>query len=194
MLEKKLMAQTIHISVDNLNVHFLDNIKEKYPNASLEIKVKSNNKEGLQENEFWKIIDLLDWSEKEDTLIIKPAIDALANKKMRHIYEFQDLLSEKLFLLDTKLHAQNIGEDAYVNESTFFSVDGFLYARCCVVANGKTTYETILKYPTKMPKDYTFEAILGIANKAYHLKTGKNFKYVPKFNIETFANKKAWLI
>ena len=111
---------------------------------------------------------------------------------MRHIYEFQDFLSQKLFLLDTRLYAQNVGENAYVNESSFFSTDDFLYARCCVVANGKTVYNSILKNPTKMPKDITFEPILSIARKTYTIKTGKEFKYVPKFNMETFANKKRW--
>lgn len=187
------MAQTINISVDNLNEHFLDNIKEQYPNASLEIKVKSENVKGaLKESQFWKIISLLDWSKKKDELIIQPAIEALVNKEIRHIYEFQDFLSQKLFLLDTKLHAQNVGENAYVNESSFFSVDDFLYARCCVVANGKTTYKSVLKNPTNMPKDLTFEPILSIARKTYTIKIGKEFKYVPKFNIETFANKTAW--
>ena len=190
------MAQTIHISVDNLNEDFLDNIKEQYPNASLEIKVKTTaTKEGLKDVEFWEIIDLLDWSKNQsDELIIKPAIAALAAKKMRHIYEFQDFLSEKLFLLDTKIHAQNVGENSYINEATYFSVDEFLYARCCVVANGKTVFKTVLQAATKMPKNLTFEAILSIARKAYKLKTGKTLTYQPKFNIETFANKKGWKV
>jgi len=188
------MAETIHISVDNLNEHFLDNIKEQYPNASLEIKVKATTpKDALKEKEFWEIIHLLDWSDnQEDELVIKPAITALASRKMRHIYEFQDFLSEKLFLLDTKIHAQNVGENNYINETTYFSVDEFLYARCCVIANGEAAFKTVLQDPTKMPKDLTFEALLSIARKAYHLKIGKILTYQPKFNIETFANKKGW--
>ncbi|MEM1121368.1 MAG: DUF4240 domain-containing protein [Bacteroidota bacterium] len=188
------MAQTIHISVDNLDVQFLDNIKEQYPNASLEIKVNSDQqKEALQEREFWEIIDQLDWSQKTDELIILPAVDAILLKKMRHIYEFQDLLSKKLFQLDTKAHAQNVGENSYIDEATFFSVDEFLYARCCVVANGQVAFESVLEDPTKMPKNLTFEPLLSIAQAAYKLKTGREFNYVPTSSIETFANKKKWI-
>ena len=43
-----------------------------------------------------------------------------------------------------------------------------------------------------MPKDLTFEALLTVAHNAYFQKTGKKFRYVPTFNMETFANKKGW--
>ncbi|MCB9291541.1 MAG: DUF4240 domain-containing protein [Lewinellaceae bacterium] len=65
---------------------------------------------------------------------------------MRHILEFADLLSEKLYALDSKTYAKHIGEDGW-SPGRYFSVDNFLYARCCVVANGKELYEKVLHDP-----------------------------------------------
>ena len=43
-----------------------------------------------------------------------------------------------------------------------------------------------------MPKDLTFESLLGVASKAYTRKTGKPFKHIPAFIYETFANSDGW--
>ena len=111
---------------------------------------------------------------------------------IRHIYEFEDLLSEKLYNLDGLEFARNTGASAYQSDDAFFSVDGFLYDRCCVVANGKDFYEQVLKDPEKMPKDKSFGALLRIASLAYKHKTGKELEYVPAFNYETYSNKEGW--
>lgn len=190
------MVSQYHLSVDNITYNFLESLREHYPHAQLEIKVKPQDKvEGLTEDKFWHLIALFDWSDSEnDAAIIHRAVQALAEMPVRCIYEFQDILSAKLHALDTRKHAENTGENAYHGKDSYFSVDEFLYARCCCVANGKTFYETVLSDPYSMPKDLVFEAILTIAHKAYLLKTGKSFRYVPTYNIETFANKNGWAI
>ncbi len=43
-----------------------------------------------------------------------------------------------------------------------------------------------------MPKDLTFEVLLSIPRKAYELKTGEKFQYVPAYIYETFANTVGW--
>jgi hypothetical protein len=70
-------------------------------------------------------------------------------------------------------------------------VDGFLYDRLCVVANGKATYEAVLEDPTRMPTEVSFEPLLYVASQAYELKTGNTFDYQPTVSYETYANK-AW--
>ena len=102
-----------------------------------------------------------------------------------------DLLSEKLFALDGSAFAKEIGEDSW-SENGFFSVDNFLYARGCAVANGADFYEKALKSPAEMPKDLTFEAILYIASTAFERKTGRKWDYAPAFPIETFSNAAGW--
>ena len=88
------------------------------------------------------------------------------------VYLFQDILSEKLYKLDTKNHALNIGEDSWLTDK-YFSVDNFLYARCCVIANGQEAFEVVLNNPSEMPKDLTFEPLLSLAAKTYEFKTKK---------------------
>jgi hypothetical protein len=188
------MVHQYQVSVESLNDNFLINLQEHYPNAQVEIKVKTPTPfEGLSEIEFWHIISLFDWSNPDDdAAIMSKAIEVLAAKSTRHIYEFQDILSKKLFALDTMGHAKNSGENAWISSDYDFSVDEFLYARCCVIANGKKFYNDVLKNPKMMPNDITFEGILTLAHRAYQLKTNKVFRYTPTFNIETFANKKGW--
>ena len=188
------MFDNIRISIDHLDEGFIDKLKEQYPHASLEIKVEPSKPDnGLTEEQFWSIIETLDWSKSPDNeSVIEPAVKKLASLPVRNIYEFQDRLSEKLHHLDTRAHAEKTGENAWGNDGHIFSADEFLYARCCVVANGEKAYEPVLNMPEKMPQDLTFEALLRLARKAYFQKTGKEFRYVPAQNMETFANKSGW--
>jgi Protein of unknown function (DUF4240) len=188
------MVQQYQVSVDSLSDSFLVNLQEHFPHAQVEIKVTTPKSfDGLSETDFWAIISLFDWSNiDDDKVIMSKAIAALAAKSTRHIYEFQDILSKKLFALDTIEHAKNVGENAWLGKDSDFSVDEFLYARCCVVANGQGFYNKVLKNPQLMPQDMAFESILTLAHKAYLAKTNKIFRYLPTYNFETFSNKKGW--
>ena len=187
------MTAKIKINIADLTPQFIQEIKEKYGNRELEINVNPPNKlDHLKEPLFWEIISTLDWTKKGDNkAVLSPAIKKLAAQPIRFIYQFQDILAQKLFLLDGKKYAQNIGSEAYL-EDKYFSVDQFLYARCCVVANGQSAFDAILANPTWMPKDLTFEPILSLAAKAFELKMGKPFKYFHTFNYETYSNEKGW--
>ncbi len=187
------MTAKIKINVADLTPQFIKEIKEKYGNRQLEINVTPPNKlDHLGESLFWEIIKELDWSKKGDnTAVLAPAIKKLAAQPIRFIYQFQDILAQKLFLLDGEKYAQHIGSDAF-QEGKYFSVDQFLYARCCVVANGQAAFDAILANPTLMPKDLTFEPILSLAANAFQLKTGKPFNYFHTSNYETYSNEKGW--
>jgi Protein of unknown function (DUF4240) len=188
------MTQQYHLSTDTLTNNFFETLKERFPHAKVDIQIKvSEGFNGLTEKDFWAIIAALNWSDPEDdATIMHKAVHILAEKPVRQIYEFQDMLSEKLYALDTRIHATHTGENSWQDENSDFSADEFLYARCCVVANGRNFYEKVLKNSELMPKDLTFESLLTLAHKAYQHKTGKQFRYIPTHNIETFANKKGW--
>ncbi len=188
------MNTAIKIPLRSLNPLLIQDLQEKYPSAMVHVElVNQVVREGLTEERFWELISMLDWSKTgNDDAVIEPVVNALANSSVRHIYEFEDILSEKLYQLDGIEYARNTGDNAYMSEDDFFSVDGFLYDRCCVVANGKAFFEQVLKDPAKMPKEMDFEPLLNIASKAYKRKTGKEFKYFPAFNYETFSNKEGW--
>lgn len=191
--KNQCMSNAIKIPLRSVNLKVIRDLQEKYPDAEISVELNQDkDKAPLSEQRFWDIISLLDWTKEcKDEEVLAPAITELANGPVRHIYEFADILSEKLYQLDHRVYAENIGEDAYQPDQ-YFSVDNFLYARSCVVANGKETYEKVLKTPTDMPKDITFEALLYLANEAYKRKTGEEMKYIPAYPIETYSNKEGW--
>ena len=148
----------------------------------------------INETEFWRIIGLFNWKRTgDDEAVLKPAVKALANKSPEEITAFEEILSQKLFALDTKAHAMQMGEDAYVDDKHHFSVDLFLYARCCVVANGKEYYDSVLADPSEFPEDMDFEALLELAATAYEAKTGKDPEFFEtSVSYETFSNTLGW--
>ncbi len=165
------MTPEIKIPLRKLDESVIRDLKEKYPEAEISVELhQDRNKAPLSEAHFWEIISLLDWSKvDDDRAVVEPAKARLASGSVRHIFEFADLLSEKLYALDGRMYALHIGEDAWAPDR-YFSVDNFLYARCCVVANGKDMYEKVLNDPTQMPKDLTFEELLYIPSEAYEQK------------------------
>ena len=147
----------------------------------------------MNECEFWSIIGMLDWNESgDDEAVVEPVVDFLSQKSDEEIFQFEELLSQKLHSLDTKAHAKEIGEDAYVNDEKYFSVDGFLYSRCIIVANGKELFDHVLHNPSEFPKDMEFEAILYMAQQAYEQKNDKEWEYVSPTDYETYKNVSGW--
>ena len=157
----------------------------------MEIRVEGNTHgEGLfSEEQFWELIDMFDWKQKKRSDIILPAVKALSNMPVSNIYLFEDFLSEKLFNIDTKEHAE-----AYMKQQTddYFSVDDFLYVRCAAVAEGKAYYDNVVQHPPELSVEIDFEQILSVANEAYQIKTGREFEYSPLFNYETKSNTEKW--
>lgn len=187
------MTQTIKIPVRALTENVIRELQEKYPEGEISVELNQDHlKNPLSEKHFWEIIALLDWEkDDDDDAVLGPAVAYLERGPVRHIFEFADILSEKLYTLDGLAFAKHIGEDAWAADR-YFSVDNFLYARCCVVANGQQAYEAVLKDPSLMPKDLTFEALLYLPSTAYKRKTQTKYEYTPAFPIETYSNEQAW--
>ena len=187
------MTSHIKIPLRELTVQTIKDLQEKYPDAEVSVDVHSDNEKSiLSEGDFWKIINLIDWKKENDEDKLKPLTQVLQKESVRKIYGFADLMSEYLFKLDTKKFAKNIGIDSWKDNSKYFSVDNFLYTRLCVIANGENFYNEVLKNPSEMPKDLTFEDLLYVASEAYQNKTGKPFDYTPRFPIETYSNEEGW--
>ena len=126
----------------------------------------------MSDDIFWRIIGLFNWKKSgDDDAVMEPAVKALAEMAIDDIKQFEDILHEKLFALDTEAHAREIGEDAY-EPGKYFSPDWFLYTRCVVVANGPKFYGSVLSDPQKMPKDMEFESLLTLAPTAFERKNG----------------------
>lgn len=186
------MTTIVTVNVDDIDTKFVEDLKREFAHAAVEIHVQ--DQPGLSstftEMDFWKAIDILDWkNEDDDEKIVEPLITFLAEQPLSHIYRFSDLLSEKLWHLDTHEHARVFLENL---EEGYLSVDDFLYARCAVVANGMEYYKNVLANPQLMPVELTFEPLLYIVTKAYKRKTGKGFTAISAYNYETYSNKNGW--
>ena len=188
------MQTSFKIPIHKLSPAFIKDMQDKYGDAELEIIVnRPSDFQPLTETEFWQLIELLDWDQETNAAIVEPLIEKLSSLHVAHIYNFQELLSQKLFQLDQKKYAENIGQFSY-QEGEYFSVDHFLHVRTCVIANGKEAYKEVINNPQSMFKDLTFEPLLSVASIAYERKTKKSFIYLPSLSYETYSNKEGWNI
>jgi len=116
----------------------------------------------------------------------------MAKLASQSIRQFEERLATLLHQLDTQEHAKHIGEPLYVDAESGFSADGFLYARCAAVANGRDFYAAALADPSCMPKDMEFEALLSIASSAFEARTGESLDYQAGCSYESFSNLAGW--
>lgn len=175
------MPATFSMTMDKFTPEFVEELRAKYGSAEVQITVKPMADSALlSEQEFWALIALLNWEEQgDDDAVLAPLIQALAQLPESKIYLFQERLAEQLHRLDARRFAEQ-----YPNYPDAFSVDGFLYDRLCVVANGRAAYEAVLADPSLMPTELSFEPLLYAADQAYLLKTGKKMGYVPTVSAE----------
>jgi hypothetical protein len=173
--------------------NFENEVKERQTNPIVK-KTSQKPKKMMADEAFWNIVSLLDWKyEGQDEKVLETAIKELSKRSNNDIKEFAEALAFKLYQLDTKEHAQNIGEYSFKNDEEFFSSDGFLYVRCVAIANGERFYNLVLNNPVHMPKDKEFESLLYLAPEAYNLKNNRDFEYSTGCDYETFSNRNGWL-
>jgi hypothetical protein len=142
----------------------------------------------IDERQFWKIIALFDWSkEGDDDAVMRPAIDLLAKLPLECLQQFDEILAGKLYTLDAEPYAKPTGFG--INH---FSVDMFLYNRCCVVGNGKAFYERVLKNPSLMIKELDFESLLYLTYRAGLQKGIQDYHSLTQVSYETFSNEAGW--
>lgn len=104
--------------------------------------------------------------------------------------QFEDKMAELLYQLDKP----EIALRAY-RAGSHFSDDGFLYARCVALVNGRAYYQKILDGRKKLNKDMEFEANLYAPAKAWARKHRKDFAeypYLPHVSYETGSNQEFW--
>jgi hypothetical protein len=188
------MTTTIlNAPISTINNRDFQQFRTKHPEAFVRIDLVMNTL--MDESQFWDIIAMLDWGRKRNDDIVAPAIKALSEFSETDICKFEDILAQKLYAIDGEKYASTIWPENPTQENlqTPFSVDVFLYARCCAVANGKKFYDKVVDNPVFMPISHTFEPLLYIEAKAYKLKSGTdNYDYLPKVSYETFSNTALW--
>ncbi len=190
------MMTLLEIPLKNAAPSVILEFLAKYPDARLRIEAENSlHSGGMDEAQFWALIEMFDWSKEDREQIMVPAMEALSRFSDEDIYVFHDLLNEKLYALDGRRFAEQLGSNRYSPTSSeqHFSVDDFLYSRCGVVVNGKEFYESVLENPERIPKEFTFESVLYLPAKAWALKTGRDdYDYFPETWYETFSNADGW--
>ncbi|TRZ39687.1 DUF4240 domain-containing protein [Niallia circulans] len=146
----------------------------------------------MNDSDFWTLVSLINGT-KQIKEGIQLLITELAKLKVKEIKLFEETLSFKLYLLDTKDHACYFGDHSFREEKpNTFSVDLFLYARCAAVSRGEKIYNEILDNPKLMPKNEFLEELLDVTSAAYEEKKGKEFIINATYDYETFSNKNGW--
>ncbi len=133
----------------------------------------------LCETFFWQVVELSQENYEQ-------AVELLAQKSLSLLFEFEEILAQKLYALDQKSFAQAI------YGSRNISKDDFLYVRCFTVSQGRTYYEKVLSSEIPM-LNQTFEALLSLTEKAYFRKTATEFPAIrTSVSYETGSNQAHW--
>ena len=144
-------------------------------------------------NDFWKLISLIDQSaleECDDEEAVEQLVLELSTKSIQDIDQFQEHLSQALYAIDGQKWIDEAGESSG-------SGDGFLYARCYVVAKGRENYSSTLSNPASMPKssDQWAESLLYVAGQAWAEVTGndeEDYDRESTVSYESFSNEAQW--
>lgn len=147
----------------------------------------------MTREEFWHHIDCIDKEallEGDEDSAIAPLEEQLTSLPVAELEAFEEHLAQCLYALDGQVFADESGESGD-------SDDGFLYARCFAVAQGKAHYEATLASPQLMPKtlDGWCEALLYPQRKAWARLTGKDeleWEFDSSVSYESGSNEELW--
>lgn len=155
---------------------------------------------------FWELIESA-WNEhpalvkKRDRAVAdnsRKALVALADDIEDTIFDdFQDLLYELdreelvsfIHILEERLY--HLDRHA-IFESTDSSEEGFVYARCFIIAMGKAYFDAVAGDPSKAVPDAEAEGFGFTAYSVFADRFDEDFKPNTKHNISTGSNKQAW--
>lgn len=126
----------------------------------------------MKDLDFWKLVALIDveaLDEGREGDAVEPLQAALHMMSESELFGFEEALSQMLYAIDGEAFADNAGDSGG-------SDDGFLYARCFVVAKGREFYEAVKADPARMPKsiEQWCEPLLYLHRAAWAEQTGND--------------------
>ncbi len=140
---------------------------------------------------FWDTMGLCDWKyEGSDDKVLRPVIEYLSKQDDSKIFEFDDLMSELLYGLDTRQLA-----DQCRKADLYMSDDSFLYSRCVALINGPQYYEKVKNGKQKDLWNMEFEALIYVPSRAWALKhkdSVDEYPHTSPWSYETGSNKNGW--
>jgi hypothetical protein len=142
---------------------------------------------------FWQLIDQIDREALDDgneDAAVEPLIRALTAWTESEIASFEDHLAYVLYDLDGQRYADEAGPSGK-------SGDGFLYARCYVVAKGHDYYDSVRANPKNMPKrlEQWCESLLYVPQRSWAIVTERDeneWNRVTPVSYETGSNYLQW--
>ncbi len=179
---EQLKYQIISSIVSLNDTTSLSEIKNFLKNSLSTFQTNKNTFFVLTDSEklFWKIVCMA-------AIEYEKAIEELVNHPLSYLFEFEEILAQKLYNLDKK----KLALDIYGSNSV--SKDDFLYVRCFIVCQGKFFYEKITNNEIDITSQ-TFEPLLYLSEKAYFQKTQKELPALPtSVSYETGSNKEEWI-
>ena len=140
---------------------------------------------------FWNTMELCDWTkEGDDDKVLNPVIQYLSKQEDHLIFEFDDLMTELLYHLDTKKLAEQCEKvEPLMNDDTF------LYSRCVALINGPAYYEKVKQGKENGVWSMEFEALLYVPQKAWALKHKSSvdeYPHISALSYETGSNQSGW--
>ena len=144
----------------------------------------------MTDAEFWDLIALLgDSPEACDDGPYERLTTVLAARSEDDVLAFADKLAELLFTIDRR--------DLAMVSPEPLGDDGFLYARCGVIAAGPEAYAAVLAdsaafLPFAVSLGGHADALLEVAPNAYERRTGLEWDHVEPYDFETASNEEGW--
>jgi hypothetical protein len=147
----------------------------------------------MPDDQFWELIARIDsraLGQGDEERTVAPLVRALEKKSESELFSFSETLARTLYALDGEIYFKNCGDAAS-------SDDSFLYARCFVVAKGKTHYLNVLKHPEDMTKSISdwCEPLLYVHRNAWAHITGRDvseWSFETSVSFESGSNSALW--
>ena len=140
----------------------------------------------MQDDEFWNLLKLIDMNavDAEDCASgVAPVAKALETKQAPEIQAFHELMTAKLFALDSEARCR----------VSCGSGDGFLYQRCYILASGAKSYKKALQSETHICGDFDWcESLLYVAREAWGKTQSKEWDFEASVSYETGSNIALW--
>lgn len=131
----------------------------------LDFMRKDNGQDGY--SFFWNTMGLCDWQHKgDDEKVLAPVVQYLSKQSDERIFLFDDVMTELLYNLDTRVNYERCKE-----VSGYDSDDLFLYSRCVALINGKDFYQSIFRngFPDEL-WNMEFVSLLYVPTDAWAIK------------------------
>lgn len=146
--------------------------------------------------DFWALIATLNGEATHANC--RRLAEELSRRPVSDIIGFAERHAEALYRLDQEKFGTLPVIDLTARDGRHFpqSSDGFLYARCAVVAAGRAVWESVFsdteKFVPYTSTERDGEWLLYVPDEAYELATGKEWDRTTRYCFESYSNRDGW--